>query len=213
MSPRFTPVSPALLIEELAALCLRSHPGTRPLRVGLDAPACADIGGLGRRLADRLRSAGHPVAEVSARTFYRDASLRLEHGRADVESFYSGWLDLAALNREVLDPVAATGRYLPSLRDPDTNRSTRARPQQLAAAGILLLSGELLLGAGLQLDLAVHVAVSRQARKRLAAPQSQWTLPAYDRYDAEVDPAAIADCVIRYDDPAHPAVHLRPAAG
>ena len=206
---RFTPITPELLADRLTELCDERHSGAAPLRVALDAPACADLAVPIRLLAAGLQAAGRPVAVLDATTFYRDASLRLEHGRTDVDSFYSGWLDLAALRREVLDPVVADGRYLPSLRDPGTNRSTRAGPESLPAAGVLLVHGELLLGAGLPFDLTVHAAVSRQARKRLTAEDRQWTLPAFDRYDLEVDPAGTADVVIRYDDARRPALLVR----
>ncbi|MFL6162754.1 MAG: uridine kinase [Jatrophihabitantaceae bacterium] len=206
---RFSPASPELLARRLAELCGERHPGEHPLRVALDAPSCADLSRPARLLTAELRAAGRPVALVEASSFYRDASLRLEYGRADVESFYRGWLDTAALQREVLDPLVANSTYLPSLRDPVTNRSTRARPEVLPSAGVLLLRGELLLGAGLHLDLTVHAAVSRQARRRLMPPEWQWTLPAFDRYDLEVDPTGTADVVIRYDDALHPALLIR----
>ena len=95
---------------------------------------------------------------MPARLFYRDASLRWEYGKADVDSFYRGWLDTAALQREVLRPLAVDGSYLPSLRDPDSNRSTRAAPSTLPPAGVALVTGELLLGHGLGFDVTVHVA-------------------------------------------------------
>jgi hypothetical protein len=206
---RFSPVSPELLASRLAGLCGDRHPGTHPLRVALDGPACADLSEPVALLTTELRAAGRPVALVEASTFYRDASLRLEYGRTDVESFYTGWLDTAALQREVLDLLVSRGSYLPSLRDPVSNRSTRAEPERLPPAGVLLVCGELLLGAGLHFDLTVHAAVSRQARKRLTPPDAQWTLAAFDRYDIEVDPAGSADVVIRYDDPRHPALLIR----
>ena len=206
---RFTPVSPELLAARLTESCGRRHTGAAPLRVALDGPASADLSVPLELLRADLQAAGRPLAVIEATGFYRDASLRLEHGRTDLESFYHGWLDTAALRREVLEPVARSGHYLPSLRDPATNRSTRAKPEPLAAAGVLLVRGELLLIAGLPFDLTVHVAVSRQARKRLTPQDRQWTLPAFDRYDLEADPAGTADVVIRYDDPRHPALLVR----
>jgi hypothetical protein len=148
---------------------------------------------------------------VWARDFYRDASLRFEYGRTDLESFYAGWLDSAALQREVLRPLATPdgARYLPALRDPATNRSARAEPVALPPSGVLLVCGELLLGAGLDFDLAIHLAVSRAARKRQAPEELRWTLPAFDRYDLDADPVGSADVVVRYDDPAHPALSVR----
>ncbi len=150
-----------------------------------------------------MRVRGREALVVRADAFWRDASLRLEYGREDVESYYSGWLDTAALRREVLDTA---GPVLPSLRDPVTNRATRAAPVPLAPDGVVVLAGDLLLGQGLPFDLTVHLLVSPAARRRRTADDEQWTLPAWDRYDTEVDPAAQADVVVRYDDPAHPAL-------
>jgi hypothetical protein len=206
---RFTPVTPELLADRLRQLCDERHSGAAPLRVALDGPACADLSVPIELLVAGLQATARPTVLIDASTFYRDASLRLEYGRTDVESFYRGWLDAAALCREVLEPVISRGQYLPSLRDPVTNRSTRARPEPLPAAGVLLVRGELLLGAGLPFDLTVHAAVSRQARRRLTSADRQWTLAAFDRYDLEVDPAGTADAVIRYDDPRHPALLVR----
>jgi hypothetical protein len=109
----------------------------------------------------------------------------------------------------VLQPLAVDGSYLPSLRDPDSNRSTRAAPLTLPPAGVALVTGELLLGHGLDFDVVVHVSVSRQARRRQTPAELRWTLPAHDRYELEVDPAGLADVVVRYDDPAHPALLVR----
>ena len=111
----------------------------------------------------------------------------------------------------MLGPLAATDKahYLPTLRDEATNRATRAQPVPLAAGGVLLVCGELLLGTGLDFDLVLHLAVSRSARKRLVPDERRWTLPAFDRYEIDVDPAGLADVVIRYDDPRHPAVSVR----
>ncbi|HST47832.1 uridine kinase [Jatrophihabitans sp.] len=208
---RYTAVTPQLLARQLVDLVDQRHPGTRPLRVALDAPGWVDSTPLLAALSAGLPAAGHPAAVVQARDFYRDASLRFEHGRTDVESFYAVWLDSAALQREVLRPLAAPegARYLPALRDPATNRSARAEPVPLPPSGVLLVCGELLLGAGLDFDLAIHLAVSRAARKRQVPEQLRWTLPAFDRYDIDADPVGLADVVVRYDDPAHPALSVR----
>lgn len=208
---RYTAITPQALARQLVELLVRRHPGSHPLRVALDAPGWVGLEPLTEALRTGLPALGHPVGVVQARDFYRDASLRFEHGKTDIESFYTGWLDLGALQREVLSPlaVAENARYLPALRDAATNRAARAQPAPLPAAGVLLVCGELLLGAGLSFDLAVHLALSRAARKRQVPEDRRWTLPAFDRYDIDVDPAGLADVVIRYDDPRHPAVSVR----
>lgn len=128
-------------------------------------------------------------------------------GREDVPS-YLDWLDADALRREVLDAVVSSGNYLPSLRDPQMNRSTREQPRAADANLVLLVSGALLLRHGLPFDRTIHLALSSAARARRTPAEDTWTLPAYDAYDAEVRPIDVADVVIKLDDPRHPAVKL-----
>jgi hypothetical protein len=211
---RWTALAPQLLAEFLAdAIVAAPAPGVA-VRVLIDGPRTADPGRLTQALADELRTRGRPAIRIRAEDFLRDASLRLEHGRQDVESYYSGWTDLAALRREVLEPLGpnGSGRYLPSLRDPASNRATRAAPEPAAPGSVLLVEGDLLLGAGLPAEVQIHLLQSpgaRARRMRADHPEWEWTLPALQRYDAEVAPADLADAVIRLDDSRHPAVRLR----
>lgn len=199
----WTPAAPETLPEQLADW-LADTPGV--IRVALDGPWCADPDGVAATLLDPLRSRGRPVAQVLATSFWRDASLRLEHGREDVESYLS-WLDADTLRREVLEAVVAAGSYLPSLRDPVTNRATREPPRTVEPSLVLLVSGSLLLRHGLPFDKTVHLAVSPAARARRTPAEDAWTLPAYDDYDAQVRPIETADLVIKLDDPRHPAIN------
>lgn len=70
---------------------------------------------------------------------------------------------------------------------------------------MLLLHGPFLLGRWFPFDLTVHLRLSPQALARHTPAHRQWTLPAFARYEDEVDPAAAADIVIRADDPRRPA--------
>lgn len=176
--------------------------GSGIVRVAIDGPPCAQPELLADALAAPLRVLGRPFVHVHASSFWRDASLRLEYGREDVDG-YLNWLDAGALRREVLD---ADGWYLPSLRDPVTNRATRAEREPLPDNAVLVVSGALLLGLGLPFDLVVHLQMSRAARARHTPPDQAWTLPAFDRYDAEVSPLDVADIVVKVDDPRHPAL-------
>jgi hypothetical protein len=174
--------------------------------VALDGPLCAGPAGWADRLADPLRVLGRPLVHVRAENFWRDASLRLEYGHEDVESYLS-WLDAPALRREVLSGPT----YLPSLRDPVTNRSTREPARALPDNAVLVVSGWFLLGLGLPFDRAVHLSMSPAARARHTPPELAWTLPAFDQYDAEVSPADLADVVVRLEDPRRPAVSGLPS--
>ncbi len=157
-------------------------------------------------LVDPLRVRGRAARAVSMAGFLRPASVRLERGRTDPDAYYEGWWDLDGLRREVLDRVAGTGEFLPSLWDPATDRATRVGYQSLPPGGVLLVSGPLLLGTGLPFELTIHLELSAAALARRTDPDERWTLPAYARYTEEVAPADFADVVIRLDDPRHPAV-------
>lgn len=224
---RARPVAPERLVAELANLAVAwlaapdsaagagaaGRPDTGPrthLRMAFDGAPAAEPERLADALVDPLRRHGHPTLRVELRDWLRPASVRLEQGRTNPDAYYEQWYDLGALGRELLGPLApsGTGRVLPAYWDAGTDRSARASYVDVPDGGVLLLSGPLLLGAGLELDLIVHCALSRPALVRRTPPETQWTLPAFDRYEREVEPASLADVVVRIDDPRHPAVVL-----
>ncbi|MEU6536170.1 uridine kinase [Streptomyces sp. NPDC047000] len=176
-------------------------------RVALDGAPAARPGDLAERVSEALRVRGRPSLTVAAEGFLRPASLRLEHGHRDPESYYDGWLDTGALWREVFGPLepGGDGRVLPDLRDPATDRATRSPYSRLSPGGVLLLHGPLLLRHWFPFDLTVHLLLSPGALRRRTPESDHWTLPAFERYTDETDPAAAADVLIRTDDPRHPA--------
>jgi len=174
-------VSPERLVDELAAwICDVADRTPDVARVAVDGPPPSAPGDLVDRLGAPLQSLGRRLVHVRSENFWRDASVRLEHGRDDPDEFLR-WLDAGALRREVL---SSGERYLPSLRDPVTNRATRAAARTLPPGAVLVVSGAFLLGAQLPFDAAVHLAVTASARRRRTPPALAWTLPAYDDYDA-----------------------------
>jgi hypothetical protein len=202
---RVQAITPVRLAEMLADR-IGALPG-RP-RIGFDGAASARPGALADALIDPLRVRGRAAFRVDLADFLRPASVRLELGRTNPDSFYERWFDLAALSREVLRPLAAggSGRIVTTFWNPQTDRSTRPSPVDVPEGGVLLLSGPLLIGAGLELDVIVHCAQSPAALARRTPPEEQWTLAAFDRYAEEVDPSELADVVVRVDDPDHPAL-------
>ena len=195
MSGGWSPLAADLLPGALAQW-LASTDGA--VRVAVDGPPCASPEMLAEGLLEPLRALGRPAAHVRAVDFWHDASLRLEYGRHDVES-YRSWVDADALRREVLDAAVERSEYLPSLRDPATNRSTREPVRSLAPDWVLIVSGSLLLGQGLRFDRSVHLFLPADARARLTPEVDLWTLPAFDDYDADVQPTELADVLIRPD--------------
>ncbi|QAY64078.1 uridine kinase [Xylanimonas allomyrinae] len=209
---RAEPVTFEALIEHVVAVTAATSgnaasPGTA--RVLVDGHPATRPWALADALVAPLRAAGRPVARVRTRDFWRPASLRLEHGRRDPDALLDRWVDAGALNREVLTAVVTRGRYLPTLRDPVTDRSTRAAYVAAAPGTVVVLDGSLTLGLGLDVDVSVHLALSRAAETRGTALDDAWQLAAYDRYRREAAPERRADVVVRYDDARHPALVRR----
>jgi hypothetical protein len=205
------PITPDLLVDDLAGR-IAAAGRERRLRVAVDGPPPARPGELADALVAPLRVLGREVVRVSAGDFLRPASLRYEFGRHDADVYYDEWLDVGGLVREVLGPLepGGSGEVLPSLWDSARDRATRARRRPLPPGGVVLLDGALLLGRGLPLDLTVHLSLSPAALARRTPPEEAWTLPAYARYEAEVDPGRAADIAVRMEDPRHPALIEHP---
>jgi hypothetical protein len=198
---RFQPVSHATLVSQVVSR-LDAMPGR--LRIAVDGASPAQPGAFADALVDPLRVLGRSVVRVHAADFMRPASLRYERGRTDPDSRYSDWLDEGGLRREAL-----TGdQVLPALWNAATDRATRAPYVPLPEGGIVVVDGELLLGRGLPFDFAVHLWLSPAALARRTPPEEAWSLPAFARYDTEVDPLTTADLAVRVDDANHPAMRI-----
>jgi hypothetical protein len=200
-------VSRDALVDEIVDRITAFAPERR-VRVAVDGAPAASPQDWAEDLVDPLRVHGRPVLHVPAEGFLRPASERFELGRTNPDAFYEGWRDDAGLRREVLDPAgpAGSGRVLPSLWDAATDRATRAAYVDLAPGAVVLVSGPMLLGAGLPFDLEVHLELSAAALARSTPPEETWTLPAFARYAEEVAPAGFAHMVVRINDPRHPAL-------
>lgn len=173
------------------------------VRVGVDGPPPTDPVGLARAAAGLLRVRGRAAVVVDAGDWLRPASVRLEFGRTDPEEFRLGWLDAAALRREVLDPAGpgGSGRVLPRLWNATVDRAFRDGYVQLPPDGVVLLAGPLLLDRGLPLDVTAHLGMGAPALARALPEDLRWTLPAYTDHGR---PAA--DLVVFADHPDRPAV-------
>jgi hypothetical protein len=200
------PLTPDALTDELVAAIERAGPGRVRVLVDGAPPARTEV--LADALVDPLRVRSRPVVRVSAWDFLRPASVRLERGRTDPDSFYDDWLDAGALVREVLAPMGpgGSGQVLPRLWDVDVDRAARAERVAVPPSGVVVVDGPLLLGRGLPAELAVHLALSATVLERRTPADEAWTLPAYARYDDEVNPLAVADLVVRADHPDRPAL-------
>ncbi|MGN6300153.1 MAG: uridine kinase [Angustibacter sp.] len=190
------------------------------VRVGIDGCVPDDGAALADAVADRLLALGLAVARVCQDDFWLPRSQRLEHGPRDPDALYDHWYDDGALRREVLDRLGpadhdpAGPSWLPSLRDPMTDRSTRAARRPAAPGPVADADGRFLLRWELAdaFDVSVHLATSPPAQERRLTDEDERAraVPAWARYLDETDPAARATFVVRYDHPARPAVQHAP---
>lgn len=181
---------------------------SRSIRVAIDGAPAAGTGELADELVEPLRVRGREVVRVRTADYLRPASVRLEHGRDDPDSFYSEWFDFDGLTREALNPLSpnGNGHVLPALWDAGADRSPRMRRVRLPPGGIVVVDGPLLLGAGLAFDCTVHLWLPPNALERLTPQSQRWQLPAFARYTDEVGPERVADHVVRVDRPGRPAI-------
>ncbi|WP_433269456.1 uridine kinase [Actinosynnema sp. CS-041913] len=195
------PLTPETLVAELVDR-VDALPRSGRVRVILDGAPPTRPGRLADALVEPLKARGRPVQRVSADDFLRPASVRLEFGHTDPDSFRDSWLDADGLVREVLEPLdpGGSGRVLPSLWNAVTDRASRADYVTLPEGGVLLLDGTLLLDKWLPAELTVHLWLSDAALARQTEPDRQWTIPAYAGYEPR------ADVTVRYDHPARPAL-------
>ncbi len=114
------------------------------------------------------------MATIVAPMFWRDASLRLEFGREDVEPF-ADWLDAAAAPRGARPPRPGRQPAVPALAARSVDRPGHASIGPLADEGaIVIVAGEPLLGHDLPFDVTVDLAMSAAGRERRTDPDRQW---------------------------------------
>ena len=215
---RFTPLSPVGLVEALATwldrrveeLLAVDGPTARLASAGwvfgFDGPDELGTAELADRVAEAVRRRGRPVIRASTGRWWRPSALRLELGRHDVDMLLTGWVDSAALRRELIDPLVGGGRpYITELRNPETDRSVRQRPLLAAPGAVLLLDGAFLLAADLPLDGVVGLRVGASALERALSPDKAWWTAAFERYDQDYRPIERADVLLAYDHPGAPA--------
>ncbi len=206
---RFTPLTPARLVDALASWVVgrarQTGPGAATV-IGFDGPAEIGSSLLADQVAEELRGSSTRVIRAATAWWWRPAALRLELGRRDVDMLLTGWVDAEALCRELIEPLRTPGStYITRLRDPNTDRSVRNRPLPVPADAILLLDGPFLLAAELPLDAVVGFAVSRAGLDRALGDERNWWTGAFERYQHDYAPTGRADVLLSYDHASAPA--------
>ncbi len=199
--PTYRPITPDGLVDTCVAL-FASHPDV--VIGGIDGAPAADPGRLAELVAAALRASGRAAAVVHLGDYIRPASVRLEYGHADTESFRTMWFDYSALDREVIIAVHRSGVWLPRLWDEQTDRSPRDRPRTAAADQVLIVAGPMLLGRGLSLAPTVRLEMSAAALRRATPAESAWTVDAIVEHADRGDD--VPDLIVRYEHADRPAI-------
>lgn len=174
--------------------------------MAISAADAADPMDLAKRVVDTLRTAGRPAHAVALHDFVRPASLRLEHGRTDEQSYRSSWFDYDALDREVVSSLKERHRFLPRLWDETTDRSARTRRIDAADDHVIIVAGPMLLGRGLTFDTTVDLRMSKGALERRTPSDHHWTIAPLLAHSAGASPGA--DIVVRFEHPDRPALRV-----
>ncbi|WP_280302956.1 hypothetical protein [Nocardia abscessus] len=201
--PRFSPITRDGLVELVIHPVLTANSHTV---IAVDGADAARPVALADRIAEALGAAGRSAEVVSLHDYVRPASLRMEFGRTDEMSYRTAWFDYAALRREVIDALRRHSRWLPALWDEAADRSARAAIRTAPPATTIVVAGPMLAGRGLDADLSVRLDLSEAALRRTTPPDTQWTIPALLRHDAEnpYNP----DFFVRWDHPDRPALRV-----
>ncbi|WP_298805396.1 hypothetical protein [uncultured Pseudokineococcus sp.] len=131
-----------MLIDELAAEVDALQPDPF-VRVAVDEVDGAGKTTFAAQLARSLRDRGRAVVHASVDGFHQPRALRHARGRDDPEGFYRDSYDLAALERELLDPFGPGGHgvHRTHVFDARADRPDVAAQVRAAAGSVLVLDG------------------------------------------------------------------------
>lgn len=195
------------------------------LRVAVDGRTASGKSTFARALAARLAAGGCPVLHTSIDGFHNPKAVRYARGRLSAEGYYRDARDLAAVRRELLDPLAPggsrlirTGTFDLAADCPDD------RPLMAAADGtVLIVDGTFLARPELADAWEIHIFLrttrdtsrARGVARDIASGgdpdqarmiYDQRYLPAFDLFLTEADPESFGDILIDFEDFSRPRI-------
>jgi uridine kinase len=195
----------------------------RPTRVAFDGPDTAGKTTLADELAAVLRERGRHVLRASIDGFHHPRAARYARGADSPEGYYLDSFDHDAVRATLLDPLGPAGdrRYRTAVFDHRTDRPVAAPVESAPRSALLLFDGVFLQRPELRdgFDLSIFVTVSVDEVLRRALERDVPLLGARDEverryrtryipgqrlYVADARPDAIADVLVRNDDPVAP---------
>ena len=199
--PTYRPTTPDGLVQTCAAMFAERR---GPVVGAIDGADAAHPDRLADAVAASLRASGRPAAVVRTSDYIRPASVRMEFGRTDTESYRTLWFDWDALDREVVTALRDTDVWLPRLWDERTDRSPRDRPLTAGPDQVVIVAGPMLTGRGLDLSPVVRLTMSEAALRRTTPEDDAWTVDALVEHERTTHGSG--DLIVRYEHSDRPAV-------
>lgn len=190
-----------------------------PVRVGVDGITGVGKTTFARQLAEAIRRAGRPAAQVSMDGFHNPRAVRYRRGRGSPDGYYEDAYDFAGVRRELLDPLGPGGdrRVRTAVIDLATDAPVIAQQRTAEEGEVFVVDGSFLqrpemAGAW---DLVVYLHASFEAAEERGVARDTAALGGIDaaraafrtryhaaqrRYLAECSPASTADVVIDAED-------------
>ncbi|MEQ9504955.1 MAG: hypothetical protein RLO80_01705 [Hyphomonas sp.] len=217
-------MSYAVVVETVSAH-LNAIITAGPLRVAVDGRTACGKSTFARALSAKLAERGRRVLHTTIDGFHNPKSVRYARGRLSAEGYYRDARDLAAIRRELLDPLGPGGSYVvrTGTFDLDADLPKTVEALQVPADTILIVDGTFLARPELAPAWDVHIflrtsrtmarnsGIARDcqaggARQQVEANYDRRYLPAFDLYVAEADPEDGADMIIDLEDFASPRI-------
>ncbi len=216
-------------VETLSAY-LDAIQTVRPLRVAVDGRTACGKSTFAGALSASLAERGRNVLRTTIDGFHNQKTVRYTRGRLSAEGYYRDARDLAAIRRELLDPLGPGGTLLvrTATFDLDADAPLASDAFPVPSDTILIVDGTFLARPELSDAWDVHIFLhtSRETarargvtRDRPASDTSgqietvydQRYLPAFELYLAEANPEARATILVVLDDFAAPRIIRMPA--
>jgi uridine kinase len=211
-------LSYAALVETVSTYLSNLQSGG-PLRVAVDGRTACGKSTFAQALEASLQTIGCHALHTTIDGFHNPKAVRYARGRHSAEGYYRDARDLAAIRRELLDPLGSGGSRLIRMETFDLASDTSVdRPAvRVPDDTILIVDGTFLARPELSGSWDVHIFLrtrretsrARGIARDIAAGgepdqvkmiYDQRYLPAFDLYLSEADPEARSDILIDFED-------------
>jgi uridine kinase len=201
----------------------------QPVRVAIDGRTASGKSTFARALSAQLMRCGRSVVHTTIDGFHNPKTIRYARGRMSAEGYYHDARDLAAVRRELLDPLGPGGTREIRTHVFDLEADVPSIPAvvRFAETGVLVVDGTFLARPELASAWDIHVflktsrqtarfrGVTRDVHLGVSTEQAEAMfdnryLPAFEMYVQDAKPESQADVIIELEDFASPRIVRAP---